>query len=55
MELYFGEFCDKNTLYEYNVMTFCVFPIPTYQKMGEKYYGIIKILIFVPFQQLNKS
>jgi hypothetical protein len=26
----------KKTLYEYNVMTFCVFLIPIYKKIGRK-------------------
>jgi hypothetical protein len=33
----------QKTLYEYNVMTFCAFPIPTYQKIGRK------ILMFMHF------
>jgi hypothetical protein len=38
MELYYG---SEKTLYEYNVTTFCVFPIPTDQNIGRK------ILMFI--------
>jgi hypothetical protein len=42
MKLYYG---SEKTLYEYNVTTFCVFAIPTYQNINVRAFSAIKQVI----------